>query len=70
MNDKEKLQNLMAFITNTSNNIQVLINKVKDCDNLTKVKLEVGEFVINYSKNLQELLTIFEKETENGSVEH
>ena len=70
MNDKEKLQNLMAFITNTSNNIQILINEVKDCDNLIKIKLEVGEFVINFSKNLQELLTIFEKETKNGSVEH
>ena len=70
MNDKEKIENLMAFITNASNNTQVLINKVKDCENLTQVKLEVAEFVINYSKNLQELLTIFDKEEQNGSIEH
>lgn len=70
MNDKEQLENIMNFITITSENTLKMLKDVKDMKSCNEIKLFIAEYCLKYNNNLRELLKTFGKVKENGSTEH
>lgn len=70
MNDKEQLENMMNFVTITSENTLKMLKEVKDMNSINEIKLTVAEYCLQYNNNLRELLKAFGKVKENGSTEH
>ena len=70
MNDKEKLENIMNFVTIIATNVLTLAKECKDLTECNAIKKKVADFCLSFNNNLRELITHFEKEEENGSIEH
>lgn len=70
MNDTEQLENMMNFVTITSENTLKMLKEVKDMNSINEIKLTVAEYCLKYNNNLRELLKAFGKVKENGSTEH
>jgi hypothetical protein len=70
MNDNEKLEILLNFITNCAKNVHILMKNTKDIKDVKELKIELAEYGIMFSRNLKELTNTLEENEENGSVEH
>lgn len=70
MDDNEKLEILLSFITNCAKNVQILMKNTKDIEDVKELKIELAEYGIMFSRNLKELTNTLEENEENGSVEH
>ena len=70
MNKDEQTENLMNFITIEAENTLRLCKNVKDMKNCEEIKLNVADYCLQFNNNLRELLKVFGKDKENGSIEH
>lgn len=70
MDDNEKLEILLSFITNCAKNVQILMKNTKDIKDVKELKIELAEYGIMFSRNLKELTNTLEENEENGSVKH
>ena len=70
MNKDEQIENLMNFITIEAENTLRLCKNVKDMKNCEEIKLNVADYCLQFNNNLRELLKVFGKDKENGSIEH
>lgn len=70
MDDNEKLEILLSFITNCAKNVQILMKNIKDIEDVKELKIELAKYGIMFSRNLKELTNTLEENEENGSVEH
>lgn len=70
MNKDEQIENLMNFITIEAENTLRLCKNVKDMANCEEIKLNVADYCLQFNNNLRELLKVFGKDKENGSIKH
>ena len=70
MNKDEQIENLINFITIEAENTLHLCKNIKYMKNCEEIKLNVANYCLQFNNNLRELLKVFGKDKENGSIEH
>ncbi len=67
MNEKEKNEIFMQFITVAMKNALSLVKNIKDIDNVTDIKLEVCQYAKQFAENIKDLGLTLQKDKENGN---
>lgn len=70
MNEKEKNEIFMQFITVAMENSLKLVKNIKDIDNVKDIKLEVCQYTLQFAENIKDLGLTLQKDKEDGSIEH